>query len=179
MLNPVSFHERLQEAQEARGTDRALMLIPRLSQMPLPMQRLDDPFLPFGKAIIAATRDLVCAYAFDLAAYLALGAAGAIALERTVAYAGTDDQTVTILHAPFVGSAYVEAAAAFNVDAVTLASLEDAPAYQAAGLGVFWMDRAGQLTLPGDTRSICLFGESALYAGRGDDFADQTRATLT
>ena len=105
-----SFSVRLRAAQAARDSDLALMLSPRLAQMPLPMQRYDDPFLPFGKAIIDATRDLVCAYVFDLAAYLALGAAGAVALERTIAYAGTDDATVTILHAPFVGAAYVDAA---------------------------------------------------------------------
>src|SRR4051812_25649910 len=92
---------------------------PRLTKMPLPMQRYDDPFLPFGKAIIAATQDLVCAYVFDLAAYLAIGAAGAVALERTIAFVG--ENNLTVLHAWFADSGYISAAEAFGVDAVTLA----------------------------------------------------------
>ena len=72
---PGSFADRLAAAQRTNRSTLALVMAPRLLQIPLPMQRFDDPFLPFGKAIIAATRDVVCAYIFDLAAYLAVGAA--------------------------------------------------------------------------------------------------------
>lgn len=173
-----------------------LMFAPRLLAMPLPIQRYDDPFLPFAKAIIDATRDGVCGYVFDLAAYLALGAAGAVALERTFAYAGGDGETVTVLHAPFVGGGYAAAAGetAFNVDAVTLASFDDAPPYLEAVGGAFVMQR--QLTatpeawngagvyLPGKRimlyRSLTLtvLGEEVLYAGRDDDFAQAARSAL-
>jgi orotidine-5'-phosphate decarboxylase len=46
----------------------------------------DEPILPFNKAIIDATADLVCAYKPNLGFYLQWGAAGVIALERTIAY---------------------------------------------------------------------------------------------
>lgn len=115
--------------QGSKGSNLALWLAPRLSQLPLPIQRYDDPFLPFGKAVINATSELVAAYVFDLAAYLALGAAGAVALERTIAYVA--GRAVTILHGPFVGDQYLPISdeTAFNVDAVTLASPADFAAY--------------------------------------------------
>ncbi len=152
------------------------MLSPQLAQMPLPMQRYDDPLLPFSKAIMNATRDLVCAYVFDFAAYLALGAAGAIALERSIAYAGTDDATVTILDAPFVGSAYVDAAVAFGMDAVTLVSETDAEAYRAAGIEPLIVSDGLEEAL--GRAGMRLVGREALHAGRGDDFAEQVRAAV-
>ncbi len=186
-MTPSKFATQLQRAQQARASDWALLLQPRLHAIPLPMQRYDDPFLPFGKAIIDATRDLLCAYVFDLAAYLAIGAAGAVALERTIAYARTDDVTVAILHAPFVGSAFAEAAGdnAFNADAVTLYAA-DAPsiaAYQEQGIGVFPVSNAIvvdgiRLTASELDLNICIAGARVLYAGRGDDFAACARSAL-
>ena len=159
--------------QTIRATNRALLMSPRLTKMPLPMQRHDDPFLPFGKAIIAATQDLVCAYVFDLAAYLAIGAAGAVALERTIAFVG--ENNLTILHAWFAGSGYTSAAEAFGVDAVTLADDGYIHDYHAAGLGVFEVNSP---SLVGEGVEMRLFGENTLYAGYGEDFAEQVRAAL-
>lgn len=179
-MKPSKFQDKLHKAQTVRGTNRALLIVPRLSKMPLPMQRYDDPFLPFGKAIIAATQDLVCAYVFDLAAYLAIGAAGAVALERTIA--SVNDDTVTILHGPFVGSGYIEAAEAFKTDAVTLAHEEDEAVYKLAGVGALVVTRwslDGSNVAAGDSQLWLMpFGENVLYAGRGDDFAEQVRAQL-
>ena len=76
----MRFPYKLTLAQRRTGGTLALMLRPRLNQLPLAVQRYDDPFLPFGKAIIAQTADIVSAYLFDLAAYLALGAAGLISM---------------------------------------------------------------------------------------------------
>ena len=199
---PDSFADRLAAAQQTTGS-RALLMNPRLSLLPLPMQRYDDPFLPFGKAVIDATRDAVCAYLFDLAAYLALGAAGAVALERTIAYARAGDGTVCILHGPFASGAYAEAAgkSAFDVDAVTVADLQYLDAYTAEqGRGAFVVQRGEQpviIPLPGDAgvywQDAGLFtmltstgrmvqmqvaGEKVLYAGRGDDFAERIRTAL-
>lgn len=194
-----SFYDKVTDVQRARSTDLALLIKPKLSKMPLPMVKIDDPFLPFGKAIIDATRDILCAYVFDLASYLALGAAGAVALERTIAYAGADGETVTILHAPFATPDYREAASdrAFNVDAVTLISDDYAGAYLSepgrcafvvantlgsvspgAGLyipeeGLFFLE-VNQMQL----LRIRLLGEEVLYAGSRDDFAEQTRASV-
>lgn len=49
---------KLAKLQQDRTTNLALILSPLLARMPLPMQRYDEPFLPFGKAIIDATHDL-------------------------------------------------------------------------------------------------------------------------
>jgi hypothetical protein len=200
---PVSFADRLGAVQRANRSTIALVLSPRLLQIPLPMQRFDDPFLPFGKAVIAATREIVCAYVFDLAAYLAIGAAGAVALERTIAYAGANGDNVTILHGPFASPNYAEAVGdnAFNVDAVTLVDEQYLAAYTASeqrgafvirrgespviiplpgNAGVYWQD-AGIFTMlspEGHTLQMQAAGEKVLYAGRGDDFAERVRAAL-
>ncbi len=173
MLKPNKFQDKLHKVQTLQATNRALLLLPRLTKMPLPMQRYDDPFLPFGKAIIAATQDLVCAYIFDLAAYLAIGAAGAVALERTIAYVGEDN--LTVLHAWFAGPGYVETAEAFGVDAVTLADEGYIDIYHAAGFGVLEVD---SLKLIGEGIEMTLYGEDTLYVGQDDDFAEQIRAAL-
>jgi hypothetical protein len=197
-----NFAGRLAALQRKRGTTLALLLRPRVAQLPLPIQKYDDPFLPFGKAIISATQPHVCAYVFDLAAYLALGAAGAVALERTIAYARANHDTLTILHGPFASPDYADAAGSggFGVDAVTVTSDELLEAYTSQGLsafavragqspiiipmpgdaGVFWPE-AGLFTLlsPSDHHlQMRLAGERVLYAGRGDDFAERVGQAL-
>jgi hypothetical protein len=188
--------DKLRAIQTRTGSDLGLLLAPQVLKMPLPIQKFDDPFLPFGKAIINATRDLVCAYVFDLACYLALGAAGAVALERTIAYAGRD--TVTILHAPFASAAYANAAsdAAFNVDAVTVTDSRFAPGYSSEGrgafvvrdflgadmtesVGVYVPDQRGfYLSGGAGTLQILLLGEETLYAGQSYDFEEKVRAAV-
>jgi orotidine-5'-phosphate decarboxylase len=54
--------------------------------LPVPALKWDEPVLPFNQAIVEATADLVCAYKPNLGFYLQWGAAGIIALERTIAY---------------------------------------------------------------------------------------------
>ncbi|MDZ4764970.1 MAG: hypothetical protein SGI73_10490 [Chloroflexota bacterium] len=198
--------EKLARLQREKGTDIGLMLRPQLSKMPLPMQRYDDPFLPFGKAIIDATRDLICCVMFDLASYMSLGAASMVALERTIAYAKAD--TVTILHGAFATPDYAPIAteAAFDVDAVTTADEVIAEAYLTqpergafvhvtprfyptprmgdfVNMGI-WFDfpDKSQLILPDPLNTIMqriqLLNDDAIYAGRGDDFADHTRTAV-
>ncbi len=200
---PVSFADRLSAAQRANRSTLALIMAPRLLQLPLPMQRFDDPFLPFGKAIIAATRDIVCAYVFDFAAYLALGAAGAVALERTIACVRADGSTVSILHGPFASADYVEAVGdnAFAADAVTVTDEQYLEAYtrdpaQGAfvvrrgeapvivplpgSAGVYWQDASLMTLLTSSDHALRVYvmGERTLYAGRGDDFGQRVRAAL-
>jgi len=80
--------------------------------------------LPFLKAIVDATADLVCAYKPNLGFYLTLGAAGVIALERIVAYIPA--HIPVILDAKFndighTAAAYAQGAFdALGVDAVTV-----------------------------------------------------------
>ena len=177
-----------------RKTQRniVLLLSPQVRHLPLPMQRYDDPFLPFGRAVIEATQNLVCGYVFDLASYLALGAAGAIALERTLPF--VDRELITILHGPFWGPQYAGAAfeSAFTCDAVTLVndiyldSYTKDPVHSAFvvhdGLprtarvhGVFWHD-VRLFTYPLDVESIVnirLADEKVLYASGGIDFQEK------
>jgi orotidine-5'-phosphate decarboxylase len=82
----TTFVEKLQAAQTVNDSWVCVGLDPVLERMPGPLLKYDDPFLPFLKAIVDATADLVCAYKPNLGFYLALGAAGAIALERIIAY---------------------------------------------------------------------------------------------
>lgn len=190
-----SFSEKL--ASACQQSSIVLCLAPKVAQMPLSIQRYDDPFLPFGREVIRATQDLVCGYLFDLAAYFALGAAGMIALERTIPL--VDTRLVRILHGPFYGSAYADGAfeSAFGCDAVTLVNdvhLGDylrEPQHSAfvmqEGLprtdhihGVYWHDFR-LLTYPtaeDQVLNLHLADEKVLYASRGEDFTDSIRAAL-
>lgn len=120
----MTFLEKLLAAQSHNRSWLCLGLDPLLAKMPLPLHKEDDPLLPFNKAMIDATADLVCAYKPNLAFYLAEGAAGLIALERTIAY--IPDHIPIILDGKFgdIGStAEMIARGAFEVwgvDAVTV-----------------------------------------------------------
>jgi hypothetical protein len=183
-----AFADKLRRIQSERKSDLALLLAPRLPRLPLPIQRYDDPFLPFGKAVIQTTRDLVCAYVFDFPAYLAIGAAGAIALERTIAYAGRD--VITILHGAFTGSDYVALMdeTSFNVDAITISE---------GKFPIVRNDRTVFIVRSGETKhtespaywkdsdlfcmddlQLRLVGEEVLYRSSGEDFADHINTEL-
>lgn len=177
---------RLLAKLSRRRSDLVLKLSPRLAQMPAPIQPIDDPFFPFGKAIIRATSDLLAGYLFDLASYMALGAAGMVALERTIAYA--PEAAITILHAPFASADYAATAGriAFNVDAVTLTEAHFAAAYWSEGVAVFAPDGSGEtgIYLPethdlriGDN-VLHLLGDEVLYADGTDRFAEVVRAKI-
>ena len=118
----TSFLDKWRNAQTTHHSRLAIGLAPRIPRMPAPIARYDDPFLPFGRAIINATAEFACAFVFDLASYLAIGAAGAIALERSIPI--VPRELPVILHAPFVSADFANAAFedAFDVDAVTLAT---------------------------------------------------------
>ncbi len=193
----VDFISKLESIQQSRQSRVALMLAPYVSRMPGVIQKYDDPFFPFGKAIIQATRDVVCAYVFDFAAYMGIGAAGAIALERTVAYARGD--AVTILHGPFASPAYVQLMDenAFGVDAVTLDNVQyldhyitrrDRSAFVVArgepswldapdNGGIYWLEAGLFTTIGSDGQviEIQLADAEVLYAVSTPDFAEQTR----
>jgi len=167
---------------QAEGRCGLIWLRPRLFEMPLPIQRYDDPFLPFSKALIMETRDRVAGYMFDFAAYLALGGAGTVALERAIAYVVGGSDTAAILHGPFSTAAYALAMGetAFAVDGVTITDGTLAAAYRAVGVGAI---PAGELlpnalAIPGWSSPVPIYGDAVVYAGRGDDFAAEARAAL-
>lgn len=167
---------------DGEGRSGLIWLRPRLFEMPLPIQRYDDPFLPFSKAVIAATRDRAAGYIFDFAAYLALGGAGAIALERAIAYVIGGSDAAAILHAPFSTGAYALAMGetAYAVDGVTVTDAGLTAAYAAVGVTAI---PAGELlpdalTIPGWPSAVPVYGDAIVYAGRDDDFAAAARAAL-
>jgi orotidine-5'-phosphate decarboxylase len=82
----MTYLEKLRAAQDRNNSWLCLGLDPQPDQLPVPTLKWDEPVLPFNKAIIEATADLVCAYKPNLGFYLQWGAAGIIALERTIAY---------------------------------------------------------------------------------------------
>jgi orotidine-5'-phosphate decarboxylase len=120
----MRFEEKLAAAQQRNDSWLCVGLDIVVAKMPLPMQKIDDPMLPFAREIIDATQDLVCAFKPNLGFFLAEGAAGIIALERLVRYIPLN--IPIILDAKFgdIGSTaeqYARSAfEAFNADAVTL-----------------------------------------------------------
>jgi hypothetical protein len=187
-----SYAAKLEEAKNKAGTNVALLLRPLMAEMPAPMHYYDDPFFPFSKAIITATSDIVCGYVFDFAAYMAHGAAGAVALERSMAYAGTD--AVKILHGAFVGTGYIEMIYenAFGADAATITHSHELDLYtdqkhhgayivqwgdgEASNLPTYHVNKGSFVV--GGVVQVRVAGESVLYAGYGDDHAEQCRAAL-
>jgi hypothetical protein len=124
-----SFNQKLDRIIQTNHTHVLLRITPHLMRMPAPVKAYDDPFLPFGKLVINSTRDVVCGYVFDFPAYLAIGAAGVVALERTIAY--VDRALITIIDGQFSGAGYAHMAdeGTFNADALILADDKHLPAY--------------------------------------------------
>jgi orotidine-5'-phosphate decarboxylase len=120
----TGFVDKLKTAQEANDSWVCVGLDPVLERMPAPVLKQDEPFLPFLKAVVDATADVVCAFKPNLGFYLAMGAAGVIALERIIAY--IPDDIPVILDAKFndighTAQAYARGAfEALGVDAVTV-----------------------------------------------------------
>lgn len=82
----MRYLEKLHAAQEANHSWLCVGLDPQPELMPLEaVWKWDEPVLPFNRRIIEATADLVCAFKPNLGFYLQWGAAGVIALERTIA----------------------------------------------------------------------------------------------
>jgi orotidine-5'-phosphate decarboxylase len=80
----MTFLEKLSHAQQKNHSCLCVGLDIVVANTPLPLQYHDEPMLPFARAIIEATQDLVCAYKPNLGFFLAEGAAGLVALERIV-----------------------------------------------------------------------------------------------
>jgi orotidine-5'-phosphate decarboxylase len=81
----MTYLQKLKSAQEKNNSWLCVGLDPQPERLPLQALKWDEPVLPFNRAIIEATADLVCAYKPNLGFHLQWGAAGIIALERTIA----------------------------------------------------------------------------------------------
>ncbi|MFQ5420945.1 MAG: orotidine-5'-phosphate decarboxylase [Anaerolineae bacterium] len=82
----MNYLEKLTTIQKQNNSWLCVGLDPDPVRLRVDVFKWDEPILPFNKAIIDATVDLVCAYKPNLGFYLQWGAAGMIALERTIAY---------------------------------------------------------------------------------------------
>jgi orotidine-5'-phosphate decarboxylase len=82
----VTYLEKLKAAQERNDSWLCVGLDPDPVRLRVDTLKWDEPILPFNKIIVDKTADLVCAYKPNLGFYLQWGAAGVIALERTIAY---------------------------------------------------------------------------------------------
>jgi len=188
-----TFIQKLEQVIQTNHTHVLLRIRPILTQMPAPVKAYDDPFLPFGKLVINATRDVVCGYVFDFPAYLAIGAAGVVALERTIAY--VDRALITIIDGQFSGAGYVHMAdeGTFNTDALILADDKQLSAYltrpdrsafvtyenaimdnaHAGGIFSHMMD---EMTI-GDIR-LKIVGDEVVYADGTANFGDSLHDKL-
>lgn len=161
----------------------ALHVCPRVIDLPLPIQRFDDPFLPFGKTIINASRGLVSLYVFDVASYLAIGAAGAVALERTIDY--LNDEVPCVLHGPFASYDFLKLLdkLAFGADCLTIAAEANVLQLidqQGRVVGT-WHTHEEQIMLTGDDAAFIelrVLGDALVYQHRHDDFQERLRAAL-
>ncbi len=82
----MSYLEKLKAAQDRNDSWLCVGLDPDPTRLRVDALKWDEPILPFNKAIIDQTIDIVCAFKPNLGFYLQWGAAGVIALERTIAY---------------------------------------------------------------------------------------------
>lgn len=172
-----------------------LFIRPQMDKLPISIQRFDDPFFPFTRSIVDATQEAVCGYIFDLSGYLSIGAAGAVALERSIAYVQATKTLLTILHSPIWGSGFATGMSklGFDVDGVTLLRSEDAQAYMNVGVQPLIQVSSNLANghsswSPSETYGvdsiwtvsatkhefISVFSEKTLYRSRGDDFAKVT-----
>ncbi len=124
-MSQLPYQEKLRRAQAANDSWLCLGLDPQPELLPVEaIHKWDEPLLPFNRAIIDATADLVCAYKPNLGFYLQWGAAGVIALERTIAY--IPDDIAIILDAKIGDIGHTQAAwgrglfDVWDVDAVTV-----------------------------------------------------------
>jgi hypothetical protein len=197
MGNTMGFSERLAVVERAakvtslyhrviqqhKQRSLALHFCPRVVDLPLPMQRFDDPFLPFGKAVINASRDLVSLYVFDVPSYLAIGAAGAVALERTIDY--LNDEIPCVLHGPFAGTSFIKLLdkLAFGADALTVSASADTFRLLDAHAQIQgeWTPADAKLKLVGQNEQVValhVVGDSLIYQHRQFDFQEALRASL-
>ncbi len=81
----MSFSEKLKAAQERANSWLCVGLDPDYARFPHGLSGHPKAVFEFNRAIIEATRDLVCAYKPNLSFYLAQGSAGVDALAETIA----------------------------------------------------------------------------------------------
>jgi orotidine-5'-phosphate decarboxylase len=95
----MTFTNKLETSQQTNNSWLCVGLDPVMDRLPKVVLVHDDPLLAFGRAIVEATSDLVCAYKPNLAFWLAEGPAGLEALRNLIAE--IPDHLPVILDAKF------------------------------------------------------------------------------
>ena len=147
----TAFLAKLIQAQRKNRSCLCIGLDIVVAHTPLPVQYYDEPMLPFARAIVEATSDLVCAYTLNPGFFLAEGAAGMVALERIARLIPPDIPIIVDGKFGDVGhaaEAYARGAfEQFKADAVTLSpyigSDSIRPFLRYADRGVFILTRTG------------------------------------
>ena len=166
-------------------------LAPRVIALPAPIQKFDDPFLPYCRTVFAATLDLVAGYIFDLAAFLALGAAGAIALERACAILAATPEALCVVHGPFARAEYASfvGEGGLCADGATVTSADVKSAFLSEGVAALVTPspdddigdsldfELGRATVAGTTFRVADPGYLERFMR--DNFADALRAAVT
>jgi len=162
----MTFVEKLLAAASAHDSLLCVGLDPVPESLPPHLGREVDSVVRFGRAIIEATSDLVCAFKPNLAFYEALGTGGLEALVRTLDAVPPDVAVIGDAKRGDVGSSSAAYARAlfdhFRFDAVTVSpylghdSIE--PFLDYAGRGVFVLCRTSN---PGahDFQDLLVDGE--------------------
>jgi orotidine 5'-phosphate decarboxylase subfamily 2 len=122
----MTFVEQLDRTIGRNHSSLCVGLDPDLGRLPQKFLTADDPLFAFNKAIVDATKELVCAYKPNSAFYEMHGLAGLAALVRTIEYIHQTADVPVILDAKrgdvgHSSAAYAKAAfTAFQADAVTI-----------------------------------------------------------
>ena len=128
----MSFLEKYSRAAETRNSLVCVGLDPDPERLPEHLRGTADPVPAFIKDVVAATRDLVCAYKPNLAFFGAMGAAGWRSLEDVLSAIPDATPVVLDFKANDVGNSarrYAQMAYhALGVDAVTVNPLMGADA---------------------------------------------------
>ncbi|MEA3338730.1 MAG: orotidine-5'-phosphate decarboxylase [Chloroflexota bacterium] len=109
----MTFAHKLKMSQQTNNSWLCVGLDPVMERLPEAVSSAASPLLAFGRAIVEATADLVCAYKPNLAFWLAEGPAGLRALQTLIA--AIPDHLPVILDAKFndvghTAAAYARAA---------------------------------------------------------------------
>ena len=120
----MSFIEKLDAAVKKNNSLLCIGLDIDLKRIPASLLNKGDPIFDFNKAIIDATKDLVCAYKPNIAFYEMYGIYGMQALMKTIEYATDDIPIILDAKRGDVGhtaAAYAKSAfEIYKADAVTL-----------------------------------------------------------
>ncbi len=152
----ATFNERLREAQQRSGSWLCVGLDPLLERLPAAVRREPEPLVAFGRAIVEATADLVCAFKPNLAFWLAEGLSGLAALQAV--RAAIPPQVPVVLDAKFGDIGHTATAYArfafdqLNADAITLnpyLGLDGVrPFLEREGKGAFLLARTSNPSAP-------------------------------